>query len=76
MTFTGTEIQWYGQKDTNFGTAKVYIDGEFVATVDVNGNMASKQLLFEKQNLNNESHTITIECESPVVDIDYFTYVG
>lgn len=76
LTFTGTEIRWYGQKDTNFGTAKVYIDGEFVATVDVNGNMASKQLLFEKQNLNNESHTITIECESPVVDIDYFTYVG
>ena len=35
FTFTGTAIQWYGQNDTNFGTANVYIDGVLVETVNV-----------------------------------------
>ena len=26
FSFAGTAIRWYGQEDTNFGTADVYID--------------------------------------------------
>ena len=28
FSFTGTSIRWYGQRDTNFGTAEVYLDDE------------------------------------------------
>lgn len=74
LTFQGTTIQWYGQNDTNFGTAKVYIDDELIETVNLNGQMAAQKLLFEKTGLESGSHTIKILCESPVVDIDYLAF--
>ena len=76
MTFTGTAVRWYGQKDTNFGSADVYIDGVFVETVNVNGSLVTGQMLFEKTDLSEGSHTIRIVCVSPVVDIDFFEYAG
>lgn len=74
LTFTGTTIRWYGQKDTNFGTALVYLDDQLVATVNVNGEMATGQLLFEQTDLTEGGHTICIVCQTPVVDLDYFSY--
>ena len=74
LTFQGTTIQWYGQNDTNFGTAKVYIDDELIETVNLNGQMVAQKLLFEKTGLESGSHTIKILCESPVVDIDYLAF--
>ena len=75
-TFTGTAIRWYGQNDTNFGSAKVYIDDVLIETVDVNGEAAVCQLLFEATGLAAGSHTIRIECETPVIDIDYLSYAN
>lgn len=74
LTFTGTAIQWYGQYDTNFGTAAVYIDNELIETVNVNGTAAVQQLLFEKTDLLAGEHVIRIECVSPVIDVDYLAY--
>lgn len=74
LTFTGTAIQWYGQHDTNFGSAAVYIDDELVETVNVNGSAAVGQLLFEKTDLTAGEHTIRVVCVSPVIDVDYFAY--
>lgn len=74
LTFTGTAIRWYGQKDTNFGAAYIYIDDEAVDEVSVNGSMASGQLLFEKTGLAAGQHTIRVVCASPVIDVDYFAY--
>lgn len=49
--FTGSEIRWYGQNDSNFGVASVYIDNEFVQQVNVNGAAAVGKLLFQKTDL-------------------------
>ena len=76
LTFTGTAIRWYGQKDTNFGAAYIYIDDEAVDEVSVNGSMASGQLLFEKTGLAAGQHTIRVVCASPVIDVDYFAYAN
>lgn len=74
FTFNGTAIQWYGQHDTNFGTANVYIDGDLVSEVNANGTMASDQLLFEKTDLTAGQHTIQIVQTSATIDVDYFAY--
>lgn len=76
LTFVGTAIQWYGQKDTNFGMANVYLDNVLVAEVNVNGPMTARQLLFEKLDLDAGEHTIRIEWASETIDVDYFTYAG
>lgn len=70
-TFTGSSIRWYGQNDTNFGTAHVYLDDKLVETVDLNGSMSARVLLFEKTGLSADAHTIRIVCDSPIIDIDY-----
>lgn len=74
LTFEGTEIVWCGQRDTNFGTARVYIDNELVEEVDVTGEMAAQEILFHKSGLVNGSHVIRIECKAPVIDVDYLAY--
>ena len=76
LTFVGTTIQWYGQNDLNFGSASVYIDNALVGQVNVFGTMVTQKLLFEKNDLTYGSHTIQVVCDTPVVDLDYFSYVG
>lgn len=62
----------YGQNDMNFGVASVYLDDTLVGTVDLNGHMNAKVLLFEKTGLSTGTHTIRVFCDSPIIDIDYF----
>lgn len=76
FTFTGTAIQWYGQNDTNFGAAKVYIDGILAETVNVNGPMISQKLLFSKTGLPAGEHTILVVRTSATIDVDYFAYAN
>lgn len=76
LSFTGSAVRWYGQKDTNFGSAEIYLDGELVNTVDVNGPMTVGALLFEASGLTPGVHTIRIVCAAPVIDVDYFTYAS
>lgn len=76
FTFTGTAIHWYGQNDTNFGTAKVYIDGILAETVNVNGPMISQKLLFSRTGLPAGEHTILVVCTSATIDVDYFAYAN
>lgn len=74
LSFYGTTIRWYGQNDTNFGTATIYIDNEFVQEVNVNGSQAMQKLLFESTGLTLGTHTFRIVCDTPVIDIDYLVY--
>lgn len=76
LTFTGTAIQWYGQNDTNFGTANVYIDDVLMETVNVNGTMTAQKLLYSKTDLTQGSHTIRIVRASETIDVDYFAYAN
>ena len=76
LTFTGTAVRWYGQKDTNFGTADVYIDNELASTVNAEGPLAIGQLLFEQDGLAAGEHTIRIVRASKTVDLDYLSYLN
>lgn len=69
-------MRWYGQHDTNFGSAKVYLDNELVETVNVNGDASVKELLFERSGLESGVHVLCIVCETPVIDVDYFEYAS
>lgn len=74
LTFIGTTIRWYGQNDLNFGIAQVYLDDLLVATVDLYGGAEAGKLLFEAYDLAASSHTIRVVCDTPVIDVDRFTY--
>ena len=74
--FAGTKIRWYGQKDTNFGTAEVYLDGVLKTTVNANGSMAAGVMLFEATDLAPAWHTIKIVNKTGVIDIDKFAYLS
>lgn len=74
FTFQGNSIAWYGQKDTNFGTAQIYIDNELQEEISCQGAAASGVKLYEKTGLLNQSHTIRIVCKTPVIDLDRFVY--
>ena len=74
FTFQGSSIAWYGQKDTNFGTAQVYIDNIPDSEVTCRGTAASGVKLYEKTGLSDSTHTIKIVCRSPVIDVDRFVY--
>lgn len=75
FTFAGTRVRWYGQRDTNFGTAEVYIDGTLVETVNAYGTMASGVKLFEAVDLAPAYHTLKIVRKSGVIDIDKLAYL-
>lgn len=74
LTFEGSAIRWHGQNDVNFGTARIYIDEIYIETVNVNGELTVNKLLFEKTDLENGEHTIRVVCDTPVIDVDYFSY--
>lgn len=61
LTFYGTGIRWYGQKDMNFGEAIVRIDGQEVATVNTYGSAETSVLHYGNTSLTEGTHTISIE---------------
>lgn len=64
LTFYGTGIRWYGQRDVNFAIANVEIDGMPVAQVDTFGQGADAHtgyVLYESTELEADKvHTIKI----------------
>jgi len=65
LAFEGSGVQWIAYRDQYSGIAKVYIDGDLVATMDTYSPViASQTVAFSVDNLkhgNNGAHTITIE---------------
>lgn len=60
-TFTGTTIKVLGKTHSSRGLADVYIDGEFVKTIDEYAPKETyKAVVFEKAGLTNGTHTIKI----------------
>lgn len=58
--FTGASVAWVGPVGPTRGKAKVYIDGSYVATVDMyRSSYLSRRMLFAR-NLSDGSHTMTI----------------
>ncbi len=62
FTFTGTSVSWIGAQGTQSGTARVYLDGKFVAGVDLYSSVERIQAeVFKATGLADTTHTLTIE---------------
>jgi alpha-tubulin suppressor-like RCC1 family protein/fibronectin type 3 domain-containing protein len=62
FTFTGTDVVWIGAKGTNYGVARVYLDGVLQGTVDCYASKSGyKVALFTKGGLARATHVLRIE---------------
>lgn len=76
-TFTGSSIAWVAYKGPNRGSAKVYIDGVYAATVSLyKSSYVSRSVVYAMSSGSNGSHTIKIvvvgTAGHPRVDLDAF----
>ncbi|MDR0505780.1 MAG: T9SS type A sorting domain-containing protein [Dysgonamonadaceae bacterium] len=63
-TFNGTQIFWYGLKDSDLGKAAIYIDGDLAAdNIDCYNDSPETTRLFAKTNLPSGEHTIKVEAK-------------
>jgi hypothetical protein len=85
FTFTGTQVSWIAYQDEWSGIARVYIDGNLAATVDMYSHPAqAKTVAYTSSTLPNGNHTIAIEAVGTKdstsggswVSVDAFDYVG
>jgi hypothetical protein len=60
-TFSGTRVSWIGPKTTDYGRAKVYIDGVYLGTVSQYGAMGWRTKVWESPVLTPGTHTIEIK---------------
>jgi GH25 family lysozyme M1 (1,4-beta-N-acetylmuramidase) len=76
-SFTGASISWVSYRGPNRGSAYVYVDGVYKATVSLYAtSYSSKQIVFAYNWAANGAHTIRIVCLGtsghPRVDVDAF----
>lgn len=85
FSFTGTRVRWLGWRKHAGGIARVYLDGAFIADVDLYSSTVSAQApLFTSEVLADGPHTLLIEAtatNSPaaagsVVSVDAFDVAG
>jgi hypothetical protein len=61
FTFTGTDIQWIGNRDQWSGVAQVYLDGAFMATIDTHSATKQAQaVLYSAGGLSNATHELAV----------------
>ena len=73
--FVGRDVAWIAEKGPMKGSAKVYIDGDLIATIDLNaGSDAARRIVFRKHWSTAGSHRIRIVVEAtvghPLVTLD------
>jgi hypothetical protein len=73
----GNSIAWVAYKAPGYGSAKVYIDGVYAATVSLyRSSSLSRALVYAKTWASNRTHTIKVvvvgTAGHPRVDIDAF----
>jgi uncharacterized protein YkwD len=62
--FTGTRLTWIGPKQPNYGKAEVYIDGQYMDTVDLYASKANATLsttVWQSPTLPSGSHVVRIK---------------
>lgn len=70
VSFTGTTVQWIGEKGPTGGTAEVYLTTVPVATVDEYAATPEDQQLVFSKTVTSGAHTLKIEVTGPTVYID------
>jgi hypothetical protein len=62
FTFTGTSVTWIGQRSSDRGIARVYVDGVYVSDVDLFSRTTEVRVpVFTMSGLTNSRHALTIE---------------
>ncbi len=77
FTFTGRDVAWIAERGPGHGKAKVYVDGKFVTTVDLQAAAeAPARLVFRKHWGTRATHTVRVvvlgTAGRPLVDVDGF----
>jgi len=80
VSFRGNRVGWYARMGPAYGSAKVYIDGHFVKTVNMNAAViADRKLVFTKawSTIGNHSIRIVVSGTSghPKVVVDQIFYL-
>lgn len=83
-TFSGSQVAWVASRGPNRGRAKVYIDGELAATVDLySTSRKDRRVVFLEKWETSGTHTIKIKVIAPNpassgkrVDLDAFLTLG
>jgi hypothetical protein len=80
LTFTGSQVAWFGTRAPTRGKAEVSVDGTVVATVDLyRATTAFRRVVFRKGWAVSGLHTLVIRAVGttghPYVDIDGFVIV-
>ncbi len=74
LSFSGRAVAWVAPRAHKRGKAKVFIDGSYVATIDLRGAATARQLVFSYGWTSVGSHTITLRVlhtrHRPRVDLD------
>jgi hypothetical protein len=61
IKFTGTRMYWIGARNTNYGQARITLDGDEPVTIDCFGSYGLKQMIWQTGELADGVHTVTIE---------------
>jgi hypothetical protein len=62
FTFTGTAVRWLGRRGPHSGIARVFLDGVFMAEIDMFQRLEELQVpIFSADGLADASHTLMIE---------------
>ena len=73
--FVGRDIAWVAEKGPGKGSAKVYVDGDLIATINLQaGSDVARAIVFRKHWSTASSHRIRIvvEATGPLVTLDAF----
>lgn len=80
LSFFGRAVSWVAPNGLTYGQAKVYIDGKYDVTINLNGGSASHLQVYKKTFSKNAGHTITVKVVAtsghPRVDVDAFLYLN
>lgn len=81
LTFTGTGVTWYGPVGPTRGQAKVFIDGAYMATVNLySGTFTAHKAVYSKTGMTADRHTIVIQVVGtaghPYVAIDELSFAS
>ena len=76
FTFTGRAVAWIAPRGSSQGSARVFIDGELAATVNLAGSTAARRIAFTQAWPVAGKHTLRIEVLGtrghPAVQVDAF----
>lgn len=71
LNFTGSKVWLMGTRDSNHGTADIYIDDEKVDSIDTNAaSRATGQMIYESPDLPDGDHTLRLVATNKAIGLD------